>query len=180
MNDTNTTVNRPADLRHRPDTASPVAGRRAIGMLSMAVLLLLAVGMAGCGERPAPSDGPVAPGVTTEAVTPAPAAAAEPGAEVLQGRWMRPDGGYVLEIKSATGAGPIEAAYFNPSPIHVAQAVVTREGDHWKLFVELRDVNYPGSTYRLAYDPSVDMLKGEYYQAVARETYPIYFVRLKR
>jgi hypothetical protein len=36
-----------------------------------------------------------------------------------------------------------------------------------QVVVELRDVNYPGSTYTLTYDPGTDRLTGTYYQAVA-------------
>ena len=49
-----------------------------------------------------------------------------------------------------------------------------------KVFIELRDVNYPGSTYTLAYDVKTDRLVGRYFQAVAGETFDVYFVRLKQ
>ena len=62
----------------------------------------------------------------------------------------------------------------------MAQAEVSHEGSQWKVSAELRDQNYPGSTYRLTYDPSDDRLKGEYYQAVEQRTYQIFFVRLKQ
>ncbi len=85
----------------------------------------------------------------------------------------------MLEIRSVGADGEAQAAYFNPQPIHVAQAKVSREGGSLRVYVELRDVNYPGSTYRLVYDPAGDCLQGTYYQAVAKETYDIFFVRLK-
>jgi hypothetical protein len=97
----------------------------------------------------------------------------------LVGRWVRPDGGYVLEIKSAQDNGPIEAAYFNPNPIHVARAEASREGSTVKVFIELRDENYPGSTYMLTHDVASDQLRGIYYQAVEHEQYSIFFQRLK-
>ena len=97
----------------------------------------------------------------------------------LLGRWVRPDGGYVLEIRGAAARGMLDATYFNPDPIHVAKAEAAREQGALKIHVELRDVNYPGSTYDLVYDPVDDSLKGTYFQAVARETYPICFVRQK-
>ena len=100
-------------------------------------------------------------------------------AKSLQGRWIRPDGGYVLEIKSVAADGRLDAAYFNPRPIHVAEARASREGSTIKVSIELRDENYPGSTYNLVYDPQSDRLSGDYYQAVAREHYPIFFVRMK-
>jgi len=35
----------------------------------------------------------------------------------LEGRWVRPDGGYVLELKDIKKDGSLTAAYFNPRPI---------------------------------------------------------------
>jgi len=43
-----------------------------------------------------------------------------------------------------------------------------------KAFVELRDVNYPGSKYNLQYDAGIDRLKGTYFQAVYGETYDVF------
>ena len=45
------------------------------------------------------------------------------------------------------------------------------------MFVELRDVNYPGSTYTLQYDAASDRLMGTYFQAVAKQTFRIEFAR---
>ncbi|RJP66367.1 MAG: hypothetical protein C4532_16150 [Candidatus Abyssobacteria bacterium SURF_17] len=92
---------------------------------------------------------------------------------------MRPDGGYVIEIKGVADNGATDAAYYNPRSIHVAKAQASREGSTIKLYIELRDVNYPGSHYVLSYDPKTDQLNGTYYQAVAKETYEIFFERMK-
>ena len=97
----------------------------------------------------------------------------------LMGRWLRPDGGYVLELREAAHGQGVEALYFNPRPIHVGQAAVRQEGGAISVFVELRDVNYPGSTYTLLYDPRTDRLGGTYFQAVQRATYPVEFVRMR-
>jgi hypothetical protein len=45
------------------------------------------------------------------------------------------------------------------------------------VFVELRDVNYPGSTYTLRYEPARDRLVGLYDQAAQRQHYDLIFVR---
>ena len=97
----------------------------------------------------------------------------------LKGRWRRPDGGYVMAINRIADSGAMDAAYFNPYPIHVGNAVASRDGNVTKVFVELRDVNYPGSTYTLTYDPASDQLKGIYYQAVEKQRFPVAFVRMK-
>jgi hypothetical protein len=104
---------------------------------------------------------------------------AAPDYSVLPGRWLRPDGGYVVDIRSVAADGRMDVSYYNPAPIHVARAQASRAGDTLKVVVELRDVNYPGSTYTLAYDPSEDRLKGAYYQAVAGETFEVFFTRMK-
>jgi len=107
-------------------------------------------------------------------------AAAEPRSEFqkLSGRWRRPDGGYLLVINSIADNGAMDAAYFNPNPIHVGNAVASRDGNVTKLFVELRDVNYPGSTYTLTYEPSSDQLQGIYYQAVEQQRFEVVFERM--
>ena len=97
----------------------------------------------------------------------------------LEGRWVRPDGGYVLELGEIKKDGSLKASYFNPRPINVFSAKWSRKEGKINLFVELRDVNYPGSKYNLQYEPGADRLKGTYFQAVEKQTYNIEFVRFK-
>ena len=97
----------------------------------------------------------------------------------LEGRWVRPDGGYVLELRNVKNDGSLTAAYYNPRPIRVFRAEASRKDGTLSVFVELRDVNYPGSTYTLQYDPATDRLKGKYFQAVEKQTFNIEFVRAK-
>ncbi len=99
--------------------------------------------------------------------------------QLLEGRWVRPDGGYVLELREIKKDGSISAAYYNPRPIKVFSAKWGRKEGKINLFVELRDVNYPGSKYNLQYDPKSDRLKGTYFQAVEKQTFDIEFVRAK-
>jgi hypothetical protein len=112
-----------------------------------------------------------------EAGSPATSASEQPGAQRLIGRWVRPDGGYVLDVRDTVKDGSLKAAYFNPRPINVAKAEWHQKDGTLAVFVELRDVNYPGSTYTLQYDPASDRLKGTYYQAVEKQTYQIEFAR---
>src|SRR5512136_789919 len=83
-------------------------------------------------------------------------------AQRLEGRWVRPDGGYILELKDIKKDGNLTAAYFNPRPIKVFSSKWSRKDRKINLFVELRDVNYPGSKYNLQYEPKSDRLKGTY------------------
>jgi hypothetical protein len=118
-----------------------------------------------------PSDMPASPA----------AVAADPQTAfgVLPGRWVRPDGGYMISVRAVDVGGKLDASYFNPSPLPFYTAQVTRDGDALKLFFELRAGGYNGSTYTLNYDAASDQLKGVYYQAVARQKFEVVFVRAK-
>jgi len=168
---------RKARRKNRPPAAA--VARRGVPR-SAAVWLGLAV-LAGAGfwwSRGRHADAPaavVSPPVTTTS-PPAASLAATP-LQRLAGRWLRTDGGYVLEIRGVEAGGKVDAAYFNPRPIHVAKAEASQDGPAARLFVELRDVNYPGSTYNLRYDPGRDVLEGAYFQAVERQTFDVSFER---
>jgi uncharacterized protein (DUF2147 family) len=104
---------------------------------------------------------------------------ATPDFGTLKGRWLRPDGGYILSVKNIDTGGKMDAAYYNPRPINVSKAQVTREGATLKVFIELRDAGYPGSTYTLIYDPMTDRLGGEYFQAAIGQRFDVIFIRSK-
>ena len=104
------------------------------------------------------------------------AQAASPFA-ALQGRWVRPDGGYTLTIRSADAAGRLDATYANPNPLPVSKAEARLDGITVLVFLELQAGGYNGSTYSLRYDPAGDSLAGVYYQAVARQQYAVRFLR---
>jgi hypothetical protein len=131
--------------------------------------------VAGCK----PGNPPTAAPTPVETATNSAAAPSKPNPafEKLAGRWMRPDGGYVLDLRSVDAEGKVEAGYYNPSPIHVAGARAYIEGGATRVFVELRDVNYPGCTYKLTYDAKSDQLFGQYYQATMQQTYEVTFAR---
>jgi hypothetical protein len=90
---------------------------------------------------------------------------------------VRPDGGYVITIKSVDAGGKLDASYANPNPLPFNAATVTEEGGTLKLFFELRAGGYNGSTYTLNYEVAGDRLKGTYYPAVAKQTFEVVFVR---
>jgi len=117
----------------------------------------------------------------TEVIAAAPPAAAGPSRadfQKLKGKWLRPDGGYVLEIRAIGETGKLDASYLNPRPIKVSKAEASQDGETVKVFIELRDVNYPGSNYDLTYDPQSDSLKGIYFQATLRQRFEVVFVRM--
>jgi hypothetical protein len=97
----------------------------------------------------------------------------------LPGRWVRPDGGYVISIKAVDSDGKLDASYANPSPLPFYTAIATGDDGKLKLFFELRAGGYNGSTYTLSYDAASDRLVGVYYQAVAKQKFDVVFVRAK-
>jgi uncharacterized protein (DUF2147 family) len=139
-------------------------------MMKMAALLLSTAAVA-VAVLPLPASAQVR--------TEAPAAPADGAFAALPGRWVRPDGGYVINIKSVDASGKLDAAYANPNPLPFSRAEATRDGKTVHLFFELRAGGYNGSIYTLTYDPARDILRGVYYQAVAQQKFEVYFTRYK-
>jgi hypothetical protein len=108
-----------------------------------------------------------------------PSLQAKPDFGILQGRWVRPDGGYTIIIKGVDAEGNLEASYFNPNSLPFSKAHATVEANTLNVFLELRAGGYAGSTYTLKYDSVGDRLAGVYFQAVAQQKFNIYFVRAK-
>ena len=154
----------PIPLRNRP----PGQGRN-IPLLGLALIYFAIAGMLP----------PMAGAASAQGGKPPKKSPGKTDVQSLAGRWLRPDGGYVLELREIKKDGSLKVSYFNPRPIKVFRAKWSRREGKINLFVELRDVNYPGSTYNLQYDPESDRLKGTYFQAMERQTYDIQFVRTK-
>ena len=167
----------------QPEAGKPdLPARRMPVWLPVAALVLLLVGI-GVGVwamNRTRADSGIAP-ASSAPTSAAPATSPAIPAEVRQrlvGRWLRPDGGYVLSIKSIGEDGKADAAYNNPRAINVAKAQLTQEGGKTALFVELRDVGYPGSYYTLNYDPGLDQMVGVYHHLGLNQTFDVNFVRI--
>jgi len=158
---------------------SAVSSGSAGNHLVWAAILLGIVGLVVMASWPRQTtqSAAVSPTVSSATTVSTNSAAAAADLQKLKGKWLRPDGGYVIEIKSVESNGKLEAGYFNPQPIHVARAEARREGGATKVILELQDVNYPGSTYTLVYVPERDLLAGIYYQALQQQSYEVYFER---
>jgi len=98
--------------------------------------------------------------------------------DTLVGRWLRPDGNYVIQINAIKDDKKVDAQYFNPNPINVARAEIIPDTD-LRIFIEFDDRGYEGSSYDLKYDPVNDALLGTYFQATYGQTYQIGFVRME-
>ncbi|MDM0022445.1 hypothetical protein [Variovorax saccharolyticus] len=109
---------------------------------------------------------------------PAPGAGpAKAGLDVLEGAWKRSDGNYIILIREVGKTGELTASYFNPNPLPFAKAQATQGGGTVRAAFELQAGGYGGSTYTLRYDPASDRLVGEYFQAVAKQTFEVAFSR---
>jgi hypothetical protein len=101
--------------------------------------------------------------------------ASETNFQKIIGHWVRSDGGYILELKKIRFDGSVEAAYFNPNPINVSKAeAMEKDGDIY-IYVELQDVGYPGSNYKLMYKPEVDGLVGIYHHSGINQDFDVFF-----
>jgi hypothetical protein len=177
-------VTRSKPKRRQPSSRERPAkpGARRVSVLTVTVVLavglcaavvLLRSGALGGTGSPLPSPTVLGDQLAATAVT-APA-----GLQSLRGRWLRPDGGYILDIRDVDASGTIDAVYLNPRPIHVARAEATGDGAALQVFVELRAPGYPGSTYTLRYEPQRDQLEGIYFQAALQQRFAVVFVRMK-
>ena len=99
------------------------------------------------------------------------------GFENLIGRWLRPDGGYIIEIRNIGADGRMDVAYLNPRPINVTRAEASWKKGKQEVFIELQDKGYPGSTYTLDYNPDQDTFTGVYFQATLKQAFEVVFVR---
>jgi len=101
------------------------------------------------------------------------AATEKPDFSVIIGEWIRPDGGYIIRVRDVNPDGSVDAGYFNPGEINIAEANVSLWKGLVKLFIKLQDKGYPGSTYTLYYYAEKDALAGFYYQAAMGQTFEI-------
>ena len=110
-------------------------------------------------------------------------AAASPAAasalDVLKGSWVRPDGGYVIAIRSVGANGQLDAMYYNPKALPFAKAQAMQVGGALRVVFELQAGGYAGSVYELTYDAANDRLKGVFRQAVVKQIFEVKFLRRK-
>ena len=95
---------------------------------------------------------------------------------IMAGEWQRTDGGYLIKVSKVLFDGKATVKYFNPRPIHVAQAAISTQEGFIKLFFRLQDKNYAGSTYTLYYYAEKDAMAGFYYHAAMDKTYEVVFL----
>jgi hypothetical protein len=105
--------------RRRPSSRKPStkSGMRRASVLT--VTLVLAVGVVATftllrGRQPGGVGLPLLSSPVPSISLAATADSAESGFRVLSGRWLRPDGGYILTIRDIDARGKIDALYLNP------------------------------------------------------------------
>ena len=144
-----------------------------------ALCLLLLMLFCGCGKKDVPKAETSSGNTAGETALKPERPTEKTDFSLLQGKWQRPDGGYVLSLSNPAAGGGIDASYFNPRPVNVSKSRWSRENAVLQVFVELRDTNYPGATYLLIYNPESDVLYGKYHQPLHSATYDIYFIRIE-
>ena len=164
----------------KPVKKTPQGKRFPVIWLSLIVVLAVgAIILVAANLKSPPQD----QAATSEAKMPKAQSSAEmdkdKGFANLIGRWLRPDGGYIIEIRSVSADGRMDAAYLNPRPINVARAEASWKKGQQEVFIELQDTGYPGSTYTLDYNPDQDAFTGVYFQATLKQVFEVVFVRQK-
>lgn len=152
-------------------------GRSFVAPSVLLACIALAAGLASCRKGPPATSAAKTEAPATAGATKAGSAAVPEPVKKVFGKWMRSDGGYVLEIRGADLSGVLEAGYFNPKPIHVSRAIWMQGADGFQFVVELNDVGYPGATYVLSHDAKSDRLVGQYNQPAMQQSFDIDFVR---
>jgi hypothetical protein len=96
---------------------------------------------------------------------------------ILQGKWVRRDGNYTIEVKRIDPSGKVDAVYSNPNPVKVSKAEASTEGGDLNLLLELQGPGYAGSTYTLVHDPKSDCMLGIYFHVVTQQKFAVIFQR---
>ena len=94
----------------------------------------------------------------------------------MQGRWVRIDAPYVIELKQNKN-NTLQATYFNRRLIHVEKTEMAKKNGLQYIMIELQDVNYQGSIYLLSYDRVQDALHGIYIHGASGQRYQVSFSR---
>ncbi len=86
-------------------------------VIALAVVVTACLGFLCLKSRHPGASAATAPTAQVRAASqPAAAVAAGSGFERLKGKWLRPDGGYVIEVRNIGDGGKMDASYFNPRP----------------------------------------------------------------
>lgn len=144
--------------------------------MKTSLLIAIVLFMSACNEQ---QETEKTEPVNTPAETISPQQKTTADKTVLIGDWMRTDADYRIQVSELLSDGWMKAGYFNPKSINVGKAMWSSADGVLKVFIELRDENYPGSSYTLTYLPESDLLAGKYYQAVEGATYDVEFTRKK-
>lgn len=94
----------------------------------------------------------------------------------IQGRWVRADAPYVIELRQ-NKSHKLQASYYNPRPIHVEKTETAKKDGLQYVMIELQDVNYEGSMYLLNYNRKEDALQGVYIHGASGQRYQVSFSR---
>jgi hypothetical protein len=94
----------------------------------------------------------------------------------LQGRWVRTDAPYVIELRQGNNK-TLQATYFNRRYIKVDKTETSTQDDVQYVLIRLQDVNYSGSTYVLGYNRIHDSLEGIYIHGASGQRFEVTFSR---
>ena len=148
-------------------------------MVKLLFVMLIAL-LSGCQQKTPDTSAESAPSVTEQPAAPVDQPLPNNvDKNSLAGERTRTDAPYKLNTSDIGENGVMKAGYFNPKSIHVEKSTWVSDANGLGIYIELQDVNYPGSNYTLTYVSGKDMLAGKYFQAVEGMTYDVAFIRTK-
>jgi hypothetical protein len=98
---------------------------------------------------------------------------------LLKGVWGRTDATGVVNISEVLDNGLLKTTFYSPKMINIEKAVWTNSSDVLRIYILLREDNYPGSSFSLNYMAEKDLLLGVYFDALTNESLTISFERIK-
>ncbi|WP_281322931.1 hypothetical protein [Flavobacterium aestivum] len=98
---------------------------------------------------------------------------------LIKGLWGRTEGVGEINISEVRDNGLLKATFCNPKSINIEKAVWTNSSDVLRIYILLREDNYPGSSFSLNYIAEKDLLLGVYFDALTNISYTVSFKRVK-
>lgn len=103
----------------------------------------------------------------------------DPNKDLLIGEWSASGTPKVIKIANALDNGKLDIKYFDPKDINISKASWLKTGTHLSILIELEDINYPLSSFKLNYLPDRDVLNGDFFDVAQNSTFPVEFVRIQ-
>jgi hypothetical protein len=97
---------------------------------------------------------------------------------LIKGVWGRVDAAGEIKITEVLHGGSLKSTFYNPKLIAIEKSIWTNSSGVLRVYILLREDDYPGSSFTLNYVAVRDVLVGVYYDALTQKSYPVTFERV--